>query len=226
MDGKKITSGKMISVIQPYLKDLGKKYPEIKIEIGGENEDTQESMASLMRAFMVAFVGIAALLIVTFRKLIQPVIILFTIPMGVIGVVYALLLHGKPLSFMSMLGVVALSGVIVNNAIVLITFINQLRQEDGLNRYDSIIEAAKTRLRPIFMTTLTTVSGLLPTAYGLGGSDPFIKPLALSLGWGLAIGSLFIAIFFPAIISLLDDFYYVLETYLVKRHNKNKESLS
>jgi multidrug efflux pump subunit AcrB len=225
VDIKETTSNETIAALQPFLEDLQKRHKNIKIEIGGENEDTKESMEGLMKSFVLAFIGIATLLIVTFRKIIQPVVILFTIPMGVIGVVYALMLHGRPLSFMAMLGVVALAGVIVNNAIVLITFINALRK-DGLNRYQSIIEAARTRLRPIFMTTLTTVSGLLPTAYGLGGSDPFIKPLALSLGWGLALGSFFIALFFPVLISLLDDVYYYLEVFFKKRHRKNRESIS
>ena len=215
---EKTTSNQMIAKIQPKLEELKKKYPDNRFVIGGENEDTKESMQSLMRSFMLAFVGIAALLIITFRKVIQPAVILFTIPMGVIGVIYALLAHGMPLSFMSMLGLVALSGVIVNNAIVLITFINSLREE-GLNRYQSIIEAARTRLRPIFMTTITTVSGLLPTAYGWGGSDPFIEPLALALGWGLAIGSVFIALFFPVLISLMDDFYYFLNHYLFRKRS-------
>lgn len=219
------TSNQTIAKLKPKLDELRTKYPNNRFEIGGENEDTKESMQSLMRSFGLAFIGIATLLIVTFRKIVQPVIILFTIPMGVIGVFYALLIHGRPMSFMSMLGVVALSGVIVNNAIVLISFINKLREE-GLNRYQSIIEAARTRLRPIFMTTLTTVSGLLPTAYGWGGSDPFIKPLALSLGWGLAIGSFFIALFFPVLISLMDDVYYVIEKYFVRKHKKRIEDLS
>lgn len=220
-----ITSSTTIAKLKPHLQKLREKYPNNRFEIGGENEDTQESMQGLMKSFALAIIGIGALLIVTFRKIVQPVVILFTIPMGVIGVVYALLLHGKPLSFMSILGTVALSGVIVNNAIVLITFINKLRDE-GLNRYQSIIEAARTRLRPVFMTTLTTVCGLLPTAYGWGGSDPFIMPMALSLGWGLAIGSFFISLFFPVLIALMDDFYSLIEKYLIKQHKKHIKDLS
>ena len=225
IDGKRVTSQSMIQILSPYLDTLKQKHPGIRIEIGGENEDTKESMESLIKAFAVAVIGIAALLIISFKKIIQPVIILFTIPMGVIGVFYALLLHGQPLSFMSMLGLVALSGVIVNNAIVLISFINQLRSR-GFDRFQSITEAARNRLRPIFMTTLTTVSGLLPTAYGLGGSDPFIEPLALSLGWGLALGSFFISLFFPAMIAIMDDFYELLFGIFSGRHQRNRDKLS
>ncbi|MFK8138872.1 MAG: efflux RND transporter permease subunit [Bdellovibrionales bacterium] len=218
LDTKLTSSREKVAELKPVLAEFAEKYPNLKFQVGGENDDTKESMEGLVRSFIIAFVGIWALLILAFKKILQPTIILFAIPMGVIGVIYALLLHGKAISFMATLGIVALSGVIVNNAIVLLTFINRER-EQGENRYQSIINAATTRLRPVFMTTLTTVSGLLPTAYGIGGSDPFIIPLALALGWGLALGSFFISLFFPVMISIQDDLFELIDRILGRKKN-------
>ena len=128
-----------------------------------------------------------------------------------------MLVHGRPFSFMSLLGTVALAGVIVNNSIVLTDFVNKCRKL-GQSLSESIVEAAGKRLRPIVLTTITTVSGLLPTAYGeylenyfgIGGYDPFIVPIALALGWGLFLGSILTLIFFPCFIRILDDLRYIL----------------
>ncbi len=180
------------------------KYPGLKFNFGGEDEDTKESLESLKRAFLLALILIYFLLILTFQSFVWPVIIILVIPIGAVSVCWALFLHGEPLSFMGMLGVVALAGVIVNNAIVFVDFVMQERKE-GVERLDSIIEAGKKRLRPIVLTTLTTVCGILPTAYGIGGLDPFIVPIALALGWGMLIGSVLSSFFLPAFVSIFDD---------------------
>jgi multidrug efflux pump subunit AcrB len=114
--------------------------------------------------------------------------------------------NGWPITFMGMMGIVALAGVIVNNAIVMIDFVNQLRAK-GISKKQSIIDAAGIRFRPIFLTTATTVAGLLPTAYGIGGLDEFVVPIALALGWGLLFGSILTAVIFPVAISIIDDYW-------------------
>ena len=127
-----------------------------------------------------------------------------------------MLIHGRPISFMALVGTVALSGVIVNNAIVFIDFANRLRIKNE-NKDATIVEAAAIRLRPIILTTITTVFGLLPTAYGgflrsftgFGGEDPFIVPIALALGWGLAFGSLLTSLLFPSFMRILDDLNFL-----------------
>ena len=181
-----------------------KKYPALALDFGGENEDTKESMESLFRAFIMALLLIYFLLILTFQSFIWPVIIILAIPLGATSVVWALFLHGMPLSFMGMLGVVALAGVIVNNAIVMVDFVRSERKA-GKKHRESIVIACKNRLRPIFLTTFTTVCGILPTAYGIGGLDPFVVPIAVSLGWGMFIGSILSSLFLPAFIAILDD---------------------
>ena len=206
------TSDEVNAKLKPLMPDLVKDYQGYSVEFGGEEEDTQESMQSLARAFIIALIFIFFLLITTFKSLIQPVLILSSIPMGMVGVIFAMLIHGRPLSFLAMLGVIALAGVIVNNGIVLIDFVNNLRKE-GEDLNSSIVNAVGVRIRPIILTTTTTLCGLLPTAYGgtiekylgFGGGDPFIIPIALSLGWGLGFGSVLLALFFPAFIRISDD---------------------
>ena len=194
-------------------KDLLSGYDGLSLDFGGENEDTEESLASLKKAFFVAVFLIAIILIMLFKNLYQPLVVMSTIPLGAISVIWSFSMHGMPLSFLGMIGVVSLAGVIVNNAIVFVDFINQHRG-DGLSSRDSIIQAAKNRLRPIFLTTVTTVAGILPTAYGLGGKDAFVVPIAMALGWGLLFGSILTTVVLPALVGISDD--------LVRIFSRNK----
>ena len=191
-------------LLKDRIPEWTKKFPGISVAFGGEDEDTNESFQSLGRAFMLAVIGIFMVLVLTFKTVLQPLIVLLTIPLGVISVIWAFLLHGLPLSFMGSLGIVALAGVIVNNAIVFTDFVNQARA-GGMGAKESLIEAARTRIRPIFLTTVTTVIGILPAAYGIGGEDMFIVPIAMALGWGLMFGSVLTAFVFPAALAVLDD---------------------
>ncbi|SMF07956.1 efflux RND transporter permease subunit [Pseudobacteriovorax antillogorgiicola] len=190
--------------MQPIVADILKDHPGIRANFGGENEDTNESMASLARAFGFAFFGILLILILLFKNLYQPMVIAATIPLGVVAVIWTFFFHGKPLSFLGMIGVIALAGVIVNNAIVLVDFVNQLVAE-GVDRFSAVRQAARIRLRPIFLTTVTTTAGILPTAYGLGGLDPFVVPIALALGWGMTFGAFLTTLLLPALLVVTDD---------------------
>lgn len=186
------------------LPEINAQFPKVTVAFGGEDADTVESMASLVRAFAVAGLAIFLILVFTFQNLLQPLLVMLTIPLGITAVIFTFLVHGRPLSFMGMLGIIALAGVIVNNAIILVDFVNQARRE-GVGQRESILESAHKRLRPIMLTTLTTVVGLMPTAYGIGGTDPFVIPIALALGWGLLFGSILSIFAFPAGIAILDD---------------------
>ncbi len=204
VDEKNLSATDANNKIRELLPELQKKFPKVSFAFGGEDEDTKESFQSLGRAFLIAFLAIFFILILTFKSVIQPFLVVLTIPSGIMAVVIVLWLRGMPLSFLAMLGVIALAGVIVNNAIVLIDFVNRER-EQGVGKIESIIAAATTRLRPIFLTTFTTVAGLLPTAHGIGGKDPFVVPIVTALGYGLLIGALITLFFFPLAISILDD---------------------
>jgi multidrug efflux pump subunit AcrB len=158
----------------------------------------------LSRAFIFALFGILLLMILLFKNLYQPFVIAMTIPLGVVSVIWAFFLHGQPLTFMAMIGVIALAGVIVNNAIVFVDFVNKARGR-GMEGQACIVDAAKKRLRPIFLTTVTTVAGVLPTAYGIGGLDPFVVPIALALGWGILFGSVLTTVVLPPVLAITED---------------------
>jgi len=112
--------------------------------------------------------------------------------------------HGEPFSFLAIIGLVGLSGVVVNDSIVLVDFVNRLRAQ-GIERRKSIIEAGQLRLRPVILTTVTTVLGLMPVAYGIGGGDPILIPMALAICWGLVFATALTLIVIPCIYAILDD---------------------
>ena len=138
---------------------IPERYLDYSLQAGGEWEETQKSMTSLFQALFIALFLVFIILATLFRSLIQPLIVMLAIPFGLIGVIFAFFFHGMPLSFMALLGVVGLTGVVVNDSIVLVQFINDLRRR-GTDRRASIIEAGRIRLRPVLITTITTVLGL------------------------------------------------------------------
>jgi len=190
------TSIEVNQAIEKPLADIMKDFTGYSVQFGGEYEDTQESLNSLMQAFILALFLIFIVLATSFNSLSQPFLIMLAIPFSLCSAMYALKMHGQPFSFLAMMGMIGLSGVSVNDSIVLIDFINQ-KVDQGKNMLDSVVEACKTRLRPVMLTSITTVVGLAPVAYGIGGSDPFLKPMALAMAWGLAFGTLLILVLIP-----------------------------
>ena len=155
-------------------------------------------------AFWLAILLIYMILGALFRSFIQPVVVLFTIPLGLLGAVYGLFIHGQPMSLMAMIGVVALTGVVVNDSLVFVDFINRLRAA-GVPRWQAIIRAGRMRLRPILLTTATTVVGLMPLMFQVTGSSAFLTPMAVSLVWGLAFATILLLLFIPALYAIVDD---------------------
>ncbi|MCG3205072.1 MAG: Multidrug resistance protein MdtC [Elusimicrobia bacterium] len=205
VDTKLITSQEANNRIVEKFKDLPKRHPGYELIYGGEAEETAKSMRSLGHAFFVVLALDFVILATLFGSYGQPLIILLlTVPIGLVGVVYALILHNQPASFMAMLGVVSMTGVVINNAIVIVNFINEHRKT-GLPLEQAVIEAGAQRLRPIWASSLTTLLGLFPTAYGWGGYEPFVAPMALSLAWGLAISMPMTLILIPMSYVIMDD---------------------
>ncbi len=178
----------------------------MRIIAGGEAQETEESMGGLFKTFVIAVVGIYFLLVLLFNSFTQPFLVMVAIPFGIAGVIIAFALHGTPLGFIGMLGVVGLAGVVVNDSLVLVDHINQLRQErpeEGV--FELIVEGASNRLRPVLLTTLTTLAGLLPLAYGIGGSDPYMAPMALALGYGLLFATPLTLVLVPCLYMIFHD---------------------
>jgi len=137
-----------------------------------------------------------------FESLVQPLIIMFTIPFALIGVILTLLITGTPISVIVLIGLIMLAGIVVNNAIVLIDYINQLRNR-GFAKRDAIKQAGQVRLRPILMTTITTVLGLLPMALGLGEGAELRTPMAITVIGGLLIGTLLTLVVIPTVYDVV-----------------------
>lgn len=176
---------------------------QIKINYGGENEKNVESLRDLGIAFGFALVAVFFILAVQFNNLGYPVAVMLAIPFGAIGVIISFYLHDMfwkplPLSFMSTLGMVALTGVVVNSSLVLLVFI-QRNIAEGMDRFDAILLAGRRRLRAVLLTAITTIVGLLPTAYGWGGFDPFVSSMALALSWGLIFATVITLVVIPAL---------------------------
>jgi multidrug efflux pump subunit AcrB len=133
-----------------------------------------------------------------------PVVVMIAIPFALVGMILALWTHGQPLSFMSTLGFFSLAGVIVSNTLVLVQFINNMR-DDGLPLKEALLEAGVIRIRPILLTTGTTVLGLFPSIYGIGGKDYMIAPLALAFGYGLIFATVITLILVPSFYHIAED---------------------
>ncbi len=197
----KVTSSNIVNekIINEF-GNIGKKYPGYKIKFRGEQEETAKSMASLAKAGFLAMFGIFAILAIIFNSLKKPILIISSIPLGLVGVVFGFLISGKALSFLAMIGIIGLAGVIVNASIVLVDTIEDFQNKNS-GIYGSLIQASRERFRPILVTTMTTMAGMIPTAYAIGGSDPLLIPMTLSLAWGLGFGTFGSLIFIPASFS-------------------------
>lgn len=176
---------------------------DITVEVGGQNEELNRSYRSLVFALLLAVFLVYLVMAAQFESFIHPFIILFTVPLGAIGVIWTLLVTGQSVSVVVFIGVIMLSGIVVNNAIVLIDYINQLRRS-GMEKMKAIREAGHIRLRPIVMTTLTTVLGLLPMALGLGEGAEIRAPMALTVIGGLLGATFLTLLVIPALYSIVD----------------------
>ena len=195
-----ITGKEANARIEPFIAELKKKYQNLRIQVGGGEKDRMNAVSDTMILYLLAIVLIFMVISLTFQSVIYPFLVLTAVPMGLSGVVWSLVLHGKSLSIMGIIGIVGLSGVVVNVSIIFLKFI-QDNLKAGKGFEESIMEAGVTRLRPITMTTLSTLIGLLPTIYGVGGIDTFVQPIALVLGWGLFVATTLTIFFLPAIMS-------------------------
>ncbi len=172
--------------------------PGVSVELGGQNEEMRVSYNSLKFAMALAIFLVYLVMAATFESLVHPFIVIFTIPLALVGVVIGLLTTGTDISVIVLIGLVMLVGIVVNNAIVLIDKINQLRRA-GLDKTEAVVRAGQIRLRPILMTTLTTVLGLAPMALAVGEGAELRAPLAVTVSFGLFFSTLLTLVVIPAV---------------------------
>jgi len=175
----------------------------VQARFGGQNEEMEHSFQSLQIALVLAVFLVYLVMASQFESLLHPLLILIAVPMAVGGSVFGLYITQTHLSVVVFIGLIMLAGIVVNNAIVLVDRINQLRQE-GRDKMDAISEAAKSRLRPIIMTTLTTALGLSPMALGLGDGSEVRAPMAITVIFGLTLSTLLTLVVIPVLYALFD----------------------
>lgn len=187
--------------------DFSLKHPGFRLKIGGEVAESRDAMNELIVAIFVALTGIYFILVIQFNSFLQPAMVILAIPFGLAGILLSFAVHGIELSILALIGIIGFAGVVVNDSLIMVDYVNRLRNENQHdNLYEKIIEGASLRFRPILLTTMTTVAGLLPTAYGLfGGFDSFIAPLVLAMAWGLLIGTSSVLFVIPVFYSLIND---------------------
>ncbi|WP_445776496.1 efflux RND transporter permease subunit [Shewanella sp.] len=188
----------------------------IQARFGGQNEEMEHSFDSLKIALVLAIFLVYLVMASQFESLLHPLLILIAVPMAVAGSIVGLFITGTHLSVVVFIGLIMLAGIVVNNAIVLVDRINQLRRE-GIDKLTAINDAAQSRLRPILMTTLTTTLGLLPMAIGMGDGSEVRTPMAITVIFGLSISTLLTLIVLPALYALFDRKQYDLPVELVNQ---------
>jgi multidrug efflux pump subunit AcrB len=187
------------------LPQLARDFPGLSYGYAGRQQDMSESLESLYGGFALALMAIYFLLAVPFRSYGHPLIVMTSIPFGLVGAILGHLVMGYSLSVMSMMGMVALSGVVVNGALVLIEYANHRRRELGESPMEAIHQAALRRFRPVLLTTLTTFGGLAPMIFETSRQARFMIPMALSLGYGILFAALISLILVPCLYVLYED---------------------
>ncbi len=186
------------------IPEMTEKYPGLEVGYSGEQREQAESFASLGKNYLIALVAIYALLAIPFRSYMQPIIIMSAIPFGVVGAFLGHLVMGFNLNMISMFGIVALSGVVVNDSLVLVDGANRLRRE-GHSATEAIQMAGRQRFRPILLTSLTTFFGLAPMIFETSLQARFLIPMAISLGFGVLFATFIVLLLVPAVFLIVED---------------------
>jgi multidrug efflux pump subunit AcrB len=184
-----------------YVPAVLREHPGVSILWEGQQQETQESVQSLMRGFIVAAFGIFVLLTLEFRTYGQPLIVMAVIPFGLVGAVLGHLVLGLPITMFSLFGIVALSGIVVNDAIVLIDLVNRLR-EDGMPLQQALVQAGRRRFRPILLTSVTTIGGLTPLLLETSFQAQVLIPMAASISFGLLLSTIWVLLLVPTIYQI------------------------
>jgi len=203
VEGAGVSSADANEALRERIAPLMAANPDVRFELGGEYEETQESLNSLFLAFVVAALLIYTILATQFRSFLQPLIVMTAIPLSLIGVSLGFLASPDAVGLVALIGVVGLAGIVVNDSLVLVDFINT-RRAQGMAIDDAIVEAARLRLRPIFLTSVTTIAGLAPLALGIGGRSELLTPMATAIAWGLTFSTVLILVIVPCLYRSVD----------------------
>ena len=202
--GKSTENEMNTTIKEGILKELLQKYPGLSAGTAGVAKSQKESMQSLGPNFLKALLVIFTLLAIPFRSYIQPLIVMSAIPFGIVGAIIGHIVLGYDLTMISFLGIIALSGVVVNDSLVLVDAINKFKKE-GYTTYDAVVKAGQRRFRPILLTSLTTFFGLLPMIFETSMQAKFLIPMAISIGFGALFVTAIVLIVVPALFLIVED---------------------
>ena len=191
-----------------FMPELARKYPGVRVRWEGQEAESRDSIQSLLIGLALALIGMYVLLTIQFTSYLQPVLIMMIIPFGCIGAIAGHFALGLSVTMFSLFGLVALTGVVVNDSIVLIDFINQ-RMADGMPLHDAIIDAGRRRFRPVLLTSVTTVAGLTPILMETSLQAQFLIPMATSLSFGIMMSTVLVLILVPSFYCILDILFKI-----------------
>lgn len=212
VDNSVTNSGEVIAELTGgLLQEMKRDYQGLTYDLEGDSRNRAESLGSLKRGFIIALFVIYALLAIPFKSFMQPFVVMSAIPFGIVGAIAGHLLLGYHLSFISMLGIVALSGVVVNDSLVMIDFINRARA-DGMTLHEAVLTAGKRRFRPIILTSLTTFFGLTPMILETSMQARFMIPMAISLGFGVLFATGITLVLIPTLYLIMEDILMIFGT--------------
>jgi len=220
----RILRGNMLVGEKGLLSDFSKRFPGYTLVYGGAAEEQKKTYNSLYIAFIVALFLVYTILGTEFKSYVQPLIVMVTIPFAFIGVIFGLFVTGLPFSLNTLVAVLALVGVVVNDSLVLVDFVNRER-ESGVDRWNSLINAGMLRLRPIILTTVTTIAGFTPIIVSTASASSFWKPMAVSIAFGLAFATMLTLIVIPVVYSLVDSLFGRLGITRFKTHISFEEAV-
>ena len=204
VDTKTTTSREVNAELSLYVENLLKDYPGYGFRFGGEEEEYRQTMSDIKRAVLLAVILIYIILATMLRSYFQPLIIMSVLPMAITGVITGVLIRGEPMTLPAIIGMVALLGIVVNDSLVLMDFINK-RAQRMKSRVAAVVFSAKYRFRPIVLTTFTTFAGLFSLMFVYRGEASFLAPMAVSLGFGLVFSTLIILYLVPSLYMILND---------------------
>lgn len=205
VDTAVLTSSELTAKVRLFFDDIKKRFPGYTMSFGGETEEQMKSVVSLLKATVLALLIIYLILGTLFKSFLQPFVVLSAIPFSFVGIVVGHEIMGEPIGILSLIGLAALTGIVVNDSLVMVDFINQARLR-GAPRWLSVMRSAKVRFRPVVLTSLTTILGLSTLAFKTTGQAAFLAPMAISIVFGLVFSTILTLIIIPCAYAVLDDF--------------------
>jgi multidrug efflux pump subunit AcrB len=212
VDEKEGNTLEITNAVRSAFANLQAQYPGYKLEFKGERQELEQSMQDLLKSFLVAVLLVYLILGALFKSYIQPLVVMLAIPFAANGVILGHTVMGLSLGLLSLMGMVALAGVVVNDSLLLVSFVNELRRE-GTPLVQALLRSGQIRLRPILLTTATTVAGLTPLGFFASGQAKFLSPMAISIIFGLTVSTVLTLIIIPCSYAIVEEFRQAIRSF-------------